>query len=123
MTIAELRPYVRFLIGDHDPDIPLIDSTQIDNAVKLVVMRQDITDADGTTLKIVSGQVSPDITAEDDPQAYSLIIYKVAKMFAQQFTRYSYRSRAFSESFGDKPDLVMSLLEEVYNMEFPSMMA
>ena len=123
MQISDLRPYIRFLIGDHDPDIPLIESAQIDNAVKLVVMSQKLTDADGNKLSIVSGQISPDISATDDPEAYTLIIYKAAKMFAQQFTKYSYRSRAFSEAFGDKPDLVMGLLEDVYNLENETMFA
>ena len=59
----------------------------------------------------------PDITIDDDPIAYTLIIYKAAKMFAQQFTRYSYKSRAFGESFGDKPDLIIGLLDQVYALE------
>lgn len=116
-TIAEFRPYIRFLLGDHDLDVPLIEDTQIDRAVKLVVIGQGITDSDGNTLKITSGQIDPDITIDDDPIAYTLIIYKAAKMFAQQFTRYSYKSRAFGESFGDKPDLIIGLLDQVYALE------
>lgn len=116
-TIAEFRPYIRFLLGDHDLDIPVIEDTQIDRAVKLVVIGQGLTDADGNTLKITSGQIDPDISIDDDPITYTLIIYKAAKMFAQQFTKYSYRSRAFGESFGDKPDLIIGLLDQVYALE------
>lgn len=122
-TISDFRPYVRFLLGDHDPDIPLIESSQIDNAVKLAVLGQEIMDDDGNTLSIVSGQISPDIDVATDPKAYTLIIYKAAKFFAQQFTRYSYRSRAFSENFGAKPDLVMGLMEDVYRLEHGDMMS
>ena len=116
-TIAEFRPYIRFLLGDHDLDVPLIEDTQIDRAVKLIVMGQGLTDADGNTLSLVSGQISPNISVDADPITYTLIIYKAAKMFAQQFTRYSYKSRAFGESFGDKPDLIIGLLDQVYALE------
>lgn len=116
VLFTTLQPYVRILLGDHDLDVPLYDADQLNSGFKLVLNCGEI---DGYKVSSAGTGVDP-ITGSTEIAGSSmkLLIYKVAKIFAVNLgTAYSVRTRAFSESFGGNRDLMMEILEEVYQAE------
>lgn len=119
--ISTFREHVRVLIGDNDPDIQLVENSQIDAAMRLVLdlgrVVGDQTSAARYACDTARTGVTPDLTSAADPKALAQLIYYAAKRFVSDAAPASWRTRAFSETRGEGIQKVFHLVEELYHLE------
>jgi len=110
--LAELREPVRAFLGDHNEEVPMFESIAIDKVVRSLVVcgrfpGYAITpDRNGITPRIV------------DAPVMGLLVFKACEAFVlPDAGHYSYRTRALSESFGDRKLFVMELKNAIADLE------
>lgn len=114
-SIAVFRMPIRFVLGDNNSDATLFSypDDSIDEAVRTVLFFGkmkgfSISPSDNT-------MITPDVV---DPNRCALLSYHAAKLFVDPMpSRYSFKTRAQSESIGDFKGLVATLESEIYRLE------
>ena len=101
-------------MADRDPDVHIYDSDQLNDGITAVV---NLGKVPGYAISEDGTEITPEFTPSTDSIAYARVIYHTAKLFAVGLTSSSFRTRAFSESFGDSRELISDLLNEVYQLE------
>jgi hypothetical protein len=115
--IESFRESIRTLLGDNHPTIKNYHQDQLDAAVRLVVR---LGKAPGVTLSTDGLSVEPTITPFDTQQGknWARIVLNSAKRFIiTDSAAGSFRTRALSESFGERREMVFDILNEVYSLE------
>ncbi len=103
-AISGFREAVRVLIGDNDPDIQLVEDSQLDAAMRLILDLGRVVGDQGAVSNYACDagrtNVTPDLVAGDDPKAMAQLVYYAAMRFSTDVAPTSWRTRAFSESIG-----------------------
>jgi hypothetical protein len=93
--ISEFRDPLRHLLGDRHASVYQYSDGNLDAAVKTMVKMGKLA---GFALTPAQDAVTPDVS---DPNDYALLLYETVRSFvAGNPDRYSYRTRALSETFG-----------------------
>jgi hypothetical protein len=106
-TLAEFRKPIRVILGDRDPSVYLYSDTALDDAAEVAIRMGKLEGftTDGTN-------ISPAIT---NANHYALLTYEVVKMFVDANPdRYSFKTRAVSESFGSWRDFLFAIEENLH---------
>jgi len=126
-SISTFREPVRVLIGDNDPDIQLRENAQIDAAIRTVVDMGKVT---GDQVVVTNYSVTPtrdgitpDLTAADDPKAFSQLVLYTSRLFIADMGPAAWRTRAFSETVGNNYERIWMIIEDLWNLEFGAGMA
>jgi hypothetical protein len=112
--LTTYHPVLRAVLGDRDPDVHMYDGDQLSDAMTAVV---NVGKVPGYAITQDGTGITPDLTPASDQPSYALLVYHTAKMFVVTLTATSYRTRAFSESFGDSKEFIVDILQEVYRLE------
>ena len=120
-ALSSFREPVRVLIGDNDPDIQLREDAQLYAAMRTSLNLGKVV-GDQTTVTAYAvdtdvTQVTPTLTAADDPKAYAQLIYYTARWFIVDMTPTAWRTRAFSETVGNNVERIWMILDELWNLE------
>jgi hypothetical protein len=115
--IANLRPFVRTILGDTDPLVRQFHADQIDDAIRLVV---NLDKAPGIEVSDDGSYLTPAVTPSNSQSTnWAKIVLHAARRFILPISMSSsFRTRAFSESFGENRTMVFELLQEIYELEF-----
>lgn len=109
--VTDIIEMARTIVDDDDPDVQQIEDAQLINGIKLAL----ITEEDLWDYTMVGQTIVPPIS--DDKAAYALLIWTLARKFAMNISRNSYRTRAFAESRGDAKELVSEILQRIYVLQ------
>lgn len=110
--ISDFYEPIRFILGDRDSTVRLYDDSAISAGVRSSIKMNYLP---GFTLTGDLLSVTPDVS---DPNDYALLVLKIARSFvAPNPSRYSYKTRAISESFGDYKQFIAMLDESLHELE------
>lgn len=115
MDISLTYPVLRVMMGDLDPSVQRYPDPTLAQGVRAAVALNKL-GTTGVTYTIPDGEnITPDIT---NPNTFALLCYHTAKLFIDpEWERYSFRTRAFSESFGSRNRFLMTLEMEIHMLE------
>lgn len=116
--LSDFHAPLRVILGDRDPDIHIYDSDQLTEALKLVL---NLGKVPGYAVGDDGETVDPEIVPKDDPTAFARILFHAARRFVVTLTSNSFKTRAFSESFGHSRELIDDILKEAYELEHGEM--
>lgn len=110
--ISSLRAPLRFILGDRDSAFYLFSDTILDDGVRSAILLNELKNYALTADQL---SVTPALT---DPNKFALLCFKTAKMFMDSNPdRYSFKSRAFSESIGGYREFLSTLEQKIYKLE------
>ena len=111
-AISDFYEPIRFLLEDRDPTIQLYSDDQLLIAVRTCIRLQRVP---GYSLAVDLTQITPEVA---DPNKWALVVYHTVKHYVDnQPDRYSYRTRAVSESFGGWRGFLDELKTNIYKLE------
>ena len=112
--ILDFREPLRTILGDTHPTIKRYQVDQLDLSVKLVVQ---LGKAPG--IEVSGTDLTPSVTpTNDEAENWAKILFHAAKRFIlPAAAAWSFRTRALSQSFGDKRELVFDILSEIYALD------
>jgi hypothetical protein len=112
MDINTTFTSLRVMLGDFDPSVRRYSDDTLSDGVKTAIQLNKLPTY---SLTPDGGSITPDIT---DPNLFALLVYHTVKLFVDsEHDRYSFRTRAFSESFGSRSRFLMTLEHEIHKLE------
>lgn len=110
--VADFVPVLRLLLNDLNPTVQEFATSTLTSGVVAVIK---LNEAPGYYLSPDQSTVLP---AFCNPNAFALISYKTARLFVTGTpSKYSFKSRAFSESIGSYRDFIFDLDRHIYEIE------
>ncbi len=111
-AITEFYDTLRLLLGDRSSTVIQYPDSTLATAVRSAIRMGK---APGYTLSADLSYVLPQVT---DPNVFALIVYHCCKLFVGNTPdRYSYRTRAISESFGSASGFLLTIDMELWKLE------
>lgn len=111
-AIADFYETIRFLLGDHDATVQQYPDGVLLKAVRSTIRLQQIP---GYAVAPDQVNLTPEVT---DANHWALIAYHTVKAFVDNNPdKYSYKTRAMSESFGSWRDFLDELKTNIYRLE------
>jgi len=109
-ALSEFHDPLRVILGDRDASVQVYDNTALSNAIKLVINMGKL---EGYSMADANN-ITPAVKLGVD---YALLCYETAILFAQnQPSAYRYRTRAFSEAFGNYDEFLNRIEEEIHKL-------
>jgi len=111
-----LLPTLRMLLGDWDPVARQYSDQALINGLQAVLLMNGLP---GYTLTPDNTAVTPAVTGNlQQPTQFALLVFKTVQLFVrQEGDRYSYKTRAMSESFGSRRAYARDIDLEIWQIE------
>jgi hypothetical protein len=110
--LSEFHPFIRVTLGDLNADAFGYSATNLDTALRMVVLKGQLP---GYALTTGRDAITPDLTEATD---WARLLTLASLTFVlPEAEATSYRTRAMSESFAGRKDLLFSLRQELYEAD------